>query len=277
MSSAWKADVLPLNYTRDLVTIAAPPQPPRQPAPACRRFPGAGRHRCRSMVAVVDPSNAADRSRYRASDADRATIATILDEAYAEGRLDRDEHSERTTQAMGARTIGDLIGLTDDLIAHDPLAEAYSGSPQHLPAVRTSSAPDTTTGSHLAPMRVDHSAAGESSTPMIAVFGGNTRGGAWRVPEQSYSFTFAGGGEIDLTEAVLTADVVYINVFCMWGGLEIIVPPGVDFRNEAVVFMAGVETTKLQPPPSGRPLVVLRGFVFQAGVDVRLTGTDEDE
>ncbi|WP_179229343.1 DUF1707 SHOCT-like domain-containing protein [Parenemella sanctibonifatiensis] len=227
---------------------------------------------------MVDPSSAADRSRYRASDADRATITTILDEAYAEGRLDREEHSERTTQAMGARTIGDLIGLTDDLIAHDPLAATYTGSPsQHLPAVRPSSAPATTAGSDVAPMRVDHSAAGESNAPMIAVFGGNTRGGAWRVPEQSYSFTFAGGGEIDLTDAVLTADVVYINVFCMWGGLDIIVPPGVDFRNEAVVFMAGVETTKLQPPPSGRPLVVLRGFVFQAGVDVRLTGTDEDE
>ena len=51
----------------------------------------------------------------RASDRDRAVVHDALSEAYAEGRLDRSELEERTTQADSAKTYGDLLAPLLDL------------------------------------------------------------------------------------------------------------------------------------------------------------------
>jgi hypothetical protein len=67
------------------------------------------------------PENAA----LRAADADRDTVAQVLTEAYADGRLDRAEFDERTAATMAARTLGELPPLLGDLV--------HTGS---LPAVR---------------------------------------------------------------------------------------------------------------------------------------------
>ena len=53
----------------------------------------------------------------RASDRDRAVVHDALAEAYAEGRIDRDELEERTTQADAAKTYADLVPPLHDLMA----------------------------------------------------------------------------------------------------------------------------------------------------------------
>jgi Domain of unknown function (DUF1707) len=53
----------------------------------------------------------------RASDRDRAVVHDALSEAYAEGRIDRDELEERTTQADAAKTYADLVPPVHDLMA----------------------------------------------------------------------------------------------------------------------------------------------------------------
>ena len=52
----------------------------------------------------------------RASDRDRAVVHDALAEAYAEGRIDRDELDERTTQVDGAKTYADLVPPLRDLM-----------------------------------------------------------------------------------------------------------------------------------------------------------------
>jgi Domain of unknown function (DUF1707) len=52
----------------------------------------------------------------RASDRDRAVVHDALAEAYAEGRIDRDELDERTAQVDGAKTYGDLVPPLRDLM-----------------------------------------------------------------------------------------------------------------------------------------------------------------
>ena len=53
----------------------------------------------------------------RASDADRAVAQQVLTEAYADGRLDRDELDTRTAIVSTARTLGELPPLLADLVA----------------------------------------------------------------------------------------------------------------------------------------------------------------
>ena len=52
----------------------------------------------------------------RASDADRDIVLRTLGEAYAEGRIDRAEYDERADAVHGAKTLGELPGLLDDLV-----------------------------------------------------------------------------------------------------------------------------------------------------------------
>jgi Domain of unknown function (DUF1707) len=55
------------------------------------------------------------RASLRVSDADRDAVVTELGEHFQQGRLDRAEFDERLTQALAARTEGDLDALLADL------------------------------------------------------------------------------------------------------------------------------------------------------------------
>jgi hypothetical protein len=52
----------------------------------------------------------------RASDADRDIVLRTLGEAYAEGRLDREEHDERVDAVTAAKTLGELPTVLEDLV-----------------------------------------------------------------------------------------------------------------------------------------------------------------
>lgn len=67
----------------------------------------------------TDPRGRAGR-RLRASDRDRDHAASILANAYAEGRLRAEEHSERLDAALGADHLGDLVPIISDLVVPAP-------------------------------------------------------------------------------------------------------------------------------------------------------------
>jgi hypothetical protein len=53
----------------------------------------------------------------RASDADREIVLQVLTEAYAEGRITREELDSRTSATQSARTVGDLVGPLEGLVS----------------------------------------------------------------------------------------------------------------------------------------------------------------
>lgn len=65
----------------------------------------------------------------RASDRDRAVVHDALAEAYAEGRIDRDELDERSSQVEAAKTYGALVMPLSDL-AVDAAVPAVSREPR---------------------------------------------------------------------------------------------------------------------------------------------------
>jgi hypothetical protein len=56
----------------------------------------------------------------RASDQDRLLVQQVLADAYADGRLDREEFDERSEAARTVRTLGDIDPLLKDLVAPRP-------------------------------------------------------------------------------------------------------------------------------------------------------------
>lgn len=69
----------------------------------------------------TDPRGRAGR-RLRASDRDRDHAASILANAYAEGRLRTEEHSQRLDAALAAEHLGDLLPIITDLVVPAPAA-----------------------------------------------------------------------------------------------------------------------------------------------------------
>jgi hypothetical protein len=62
----------------------------------------------------------------RASDRDRDVVTGVLTEAYADGRLTREEYDERADAAASAKTLGQLPPLIHDLVPQTPLGVAAS-------------------------------------------------------------------------------------------------------------------------------------------------------
>lgn len=63
----------------------------------------------------VLPASHGERGRMRASDADRDCVVEVLNAAYSEGRLSKDEYDDRLAQALSARTYADLDRIVTDL------------------------------------------------------------------------------------------------------------------------------------------------------------------
>jgi hypothetical protein len=80
-----------------------------------------------------DPRDAQYRS-MRASDQDRGVVQQALTEAYADGRLDREEFDERSEKALGSRTLGELVPLVGDLVSPTTLATTGSRLAAATPA-----------------------------------------------------------------------------------------------------------------------------------------------
>ncbi|MER6624794.1 MULTISPECIES: DUF1707 domain-containing protein [unclassified Streptomyces] len=192
----------------------------------------------------------------RASDADRERVAEILRDALTEGRLDMEEFEERLEATYKARTYGDLTPITRDLPDHGA----------SVPAVSLTKQPERS-GTWR-----DRIVGGDdpgTSSWAVAVMSGFQRKGRWTAPRRFNCFAFWGGGEIDLREAYFADREIVINAVAVMGGVEVIVPPGVEVVVRGIGVMGGFDHREEGVPGEpGAPRVIVTGFAFWGGVGV---------
>jgi hypothetical protein len=196
-----------------------------------------------------------DAPELRASDADRERVAEVLREALAEGRLDMAEFEERLDATYSARTYGELAPITRDLPVGTVAAPKVSMSKE--PAAAGEWAGRITGGEG-------------SSSWAVAVMSGFERKGRWTVPRRFNSLAFWGGGDIDLREANFADGEVVINCVAIMGGIDVIVPPGIEVIVRGVGVMGDFDHRESGVPGDpGAPRVIVTGFAFWGGVGVR--------
>jgi hypothetical protein len=188
----------------------------------------------------------ADRRNMRASDADRQRVSDALAQAYADGRLTLQEHTDRMGVAWAAKTVGELEPLTADL-----------GPVGAMPAPTASGSPVRAPIGDVPPLR------------LVQIFSGARREGDWAVPGQITSLVLFGGSHLDMRQAAFTELNVEIQVACAFGAIDIFVPAGVTVVDETVAIFGGVDMKGMSPPVPGAPVIHLRGFVLFGGVNVR--------
>jgi hypothetical protein len=186
----------------------------------------------------------------RASDADRDQVATLLSTAYAEGRLSREEHDERIDQLMAAKTFDDLLPITRDLVIVGPPA------PVATPQSSSRFAIDTT-------------GQNPESDKMIAIFGGVTRKGRWRVRKNTHALALFGGMDLDLRDAIFEAPVVEFSGFWCFGGLDIKVPEGIEIQDQTAGIFGGTDVRDVGDPSPGAPTLVIKGVSLFGGVSIK--------
>jgi hypothetical protein len=149
----------------------------------------------------------------RASDADRERVVSLLAEAVGDGRLTLEEHAQRVEEAHAARTLGELAGLTTDLVT----AEAQ-------------------------PLRLD------GARPVVALFSSQRREGRWVVPDRLAVTAIFSEALLDFREALLQATRVTIYATVIGGRLRLLVPDGVQVE----VTGTGVAVRQRGTVPSAR-------------------------
>ncbi|MFC7326223.1 DUF1707 SHOCT-like domain-containing protein [Marinactinospora rubrisoli] len=198
-----------------------------------------------------DPARTRPPDHVRASDADRDHVAQRLADALTDGRLTHDEHSERLDAVYTAKTLGELEPLTRDLPDPTPAAAETAAEP-------VSGAPP------LAP--------GKGSANIVAVLGSAERRSRWVVEPRTNVSAALGGVHLDLREAILSQREVVLQCALLFGGLTVVVPPGVRVVNRTSAILGGVngDAGGFDPPAApDAPTVVLTGLCFLSGIEVR--------
>src|SRR5579875_1136654 len=152
----------------------------------------------------MTPGDSNEISRLRASDADRDRAASVINQALADGRLTAEEHAERLDSIYRAKTHAELAPLLDDLPA-----AGQAAAPQPASAASPGDA-------------AEHAA-------IVAVFGGASRKGTWRVPRTTTvvtdsGFAVFGGRDVsgDTPESASPdAPVLRLTGACVFGGIGV--------------------------------------------------------
>ena len=142
----------------------------------------------------------------RASDAERERTVTTLRDGAAHGRLTFDELAQRTEIAYEATTGAELERLVADL-------------PQAAPDV--------------------FDAPRKRRRWNIAVLGGCDRKGRWRPAPDSVALAVLGGVDLDLRDATIEGDELVITAIAVLGGIEIVVPEGVEVDLGGFALLGG--------------------------------------
>ena len=79
---------------------------------------------------------------------------------------------------------------------------------------------------------------------------------------------FMGGCEIDLRQAAIHGEAV-LDVFAMWGGIEIRVPENWTVIGRVMPLLGGFDDATRPPKEATDHRLIVRGVVLMGGVEVK--------
>jgi hypothetical protein len=161
----------------------------------------------------------------RVSDAEREAVVTRLNDATSEGRLTLEEFGERVSQALVARTRGDL-----DVVVQDLPEAAVAASRRPL-----------------------------STAPVVAqvTIGSVKRSGRWRLDRDTKVATVLGSIKLDLRDAEITASEINLHVESVVGSVKVWVPYGIAVEVDGHSVLGSRSVAEDTPRP-GAPVLRLR-------------------
>lgn len=107
-----------------------------------------------------------------------------------------------------------------------------------------------------------------STISAMAVLGGVNRGNNSATFRGGDLTAILGGCEVDLRQARIEGEAI-IDVFAMWGGIEIRVPEDWTVIGRVTPLLGGFEDKTRAPQTANAHRLIVRGFVIMGGVEVK--------
>jgi len=179
------------------------------------------------------------------SDEQRERVIDELRRHCGAGALTLDEFAERAGRVWAAPTSMELDAIVADL-------------------------PDLSTPAAAQPAIVGETRRRKMRRWVIAIMSGDNTKGRWRVGGKLNAVAIMGGAEIDRREAEFDEPELHITAVSIMGGVNVIVPEGIDVHLDGFSFVGGKDA-KLAPVPllPGAPRVRVTAICIMGGVDVR--------
>lgn len=186
---------------------------------------------------------------------EREAAQERLRDAVVHDLLTLDEYGQRLEIAMTAKTRGDLRSALVDL-----------PEPDEAPFAQDDDAEDAGTANLGSQQAVR---AAPERKLIVGVMGGDEATGRWRPGSTTTAIGVMGGAKLDLRRAEFDGDVLTINAVAAMGGVEIIVPDGVEVTLSGFAFMGGRSAKVSGTIDPAAPIVHVNGYAVMGGVDIR--------
>jgi hypothetical protein len=169
---------------------------------------------------------------------------------YSLERVSLEEFERRTERVSKGASRGEVLAQVADL---PPLRPERSAKPESASATWRIAARD--------PRPNDFA---------VAVFSGTEYKGVWQAPRNLGSLCVFGGSNIDFRKAVVPAEGVTVSCLCVFGGVDIIVPPGMNVRVRGFAVFGGFDRPNHEIDDPNAPTINVEGLALFGGVSVRV-------
>ena len=110
----------------------------------------------------------------------------------------------------------------------------------------------------------------EETDSIFNIFGGTTRKGIWSPAREIEIFSFFGGAELDFRRARFVPGVCKINAFNLFGGIEIIVPYGVNVLTKGINILGGIDNKAEGSHYKDAPVIEINSVSIFGGIDIKV-------
>lgn len=196
----------------------------------------------------------------------RERAAAALGEAYSSDELSLEEFEQRVDQCYRVDTVRELEALFEDL----PVAP-------RLPVPDAAESRPDARGRTVPGPRVDPAAGDQRKGRdlVVGVMSGVGRKGAWTPARETLAAAVMGGVELDYRTARFPPGETVVDVLAFWGGVEIVVPPGLRVESVGIPIMGGFDQLDQNGDGSGAVLKI-RGLAIMGGVEVRVADPGDE-
>lgn len=179
----------------------------------------------------------------------REQIVEQLKLHYAHDNLSVEEFEQRLERASAVEEKLALLEIVND-----------------LPSISESSDTAAMNGERYAALNMGEV---RQQQDLVAIFSGNERKGVWYPARNIKILATFGGIDLDFTQAMLPPGDTYIDAMCVFGGVDIIVPEGVNVELSGVPIFGGIDNKYGDRRLPGAPTLHISGFALFGGIDVK--------
>lgn len=183
----------------------------------------------------------------------RDRVIQTLQDSYAHDLLEEQEFEERLGDATNSANRAELMQLIHDL----PLSPETNQEKNLFTDKTTSSGIQINTGKV------------KPKSTLISIMSATERKGIWKPAKRMRILNIMAGTDLDFTKAIMPPGKTTITITCIMGGIDIIVPKGINVETRGVPIMAGIENKTDHDIDENAPTLRINAVVVMGGIEIK--------